>query len=385
MKRKFLRKINSKIASFFTIRNFFFFTLFLIFILVLTYYLDVQYSPGADFVVYLTAAKIIRDGLASHLYDFTTQIAYRNQIVPLNKLLLLPFLAPGITGLMFLPFANLPPALGYLIFYIFNLSIVLIICLLISRYILRKSYIFIVGYTLLFLPVFYAVRQGQVSIILLLLFTLIYLFHKRKNYFLSSMFCSFLVLKPQYLLFFPFLLILSEDRMKSLKYFLLFMSVLFFGSALLQGIQSLIDYPLFLSAVDSPIYGNLYWRKVSFVPLLRSLGLSNTISVLVNFVFYLGSILLFYRKFRRTKYDLYFTVGILFSLTFSVYSFQHDLSILLLPIAIWAKLLLKTKFYPIIGLPLLIMFFSATTSNLTWLSLFMLFGALALLKPKVQV
>ena len=128
-----------------------------------------------DFTIFYAAARMVRAGQSSTLYDLTAQYRAQQQFapnVPIRKAAL-PYNHPPFEALLFLPLTFLPYVPAYLLWTLLN-----VIMVVASLTLLRKRFVEIgnlsPGFLLLasagFLPVASAIIQGQDSILLLLLF-----------------------------------------------------------------------------------------------------------------------------------------------------------------------------------------------------------------------
>jgi hypothetical protein len=125
----------------------------------------------ADFRQLYAAGYMVRTGHAGQLYDYQAQKNVQDSLVGADDLTL-PFIRPAYQGLMFVPFSLLPYRAAYLSFLVLNL-----ILLAFAFWLLRaKLYkladtwsVLPVFVFLVFYPVALALMQGQDSILLLLL------------------------------------------------------------------------------------------------------------------------------------------------------------------------------------------------------------------------
>lgn len=349
------------------------------------FYLSLRYSPSSDYSAFITGAKIVKDGLASELYDVATQVSYQETIVKFSQMKLLPFRYLSIVACVFLPLSYLDNSMGYSVFLVLNFMILTAICFFVSKFILRVHFIFIFVYALSLSPVFISLVQGQTSMILAIISIVIYylLFNKKDG--LAGIATAFLFFKPQYFLIFPFLFILSRKKKRFLAGFSLSVLVVILLSILIQGWQSLLSFPQFLTITEGAEYGSRYWHMVTIVGFLRSLNLENDFSLIVNLSLYVFSIYLFIKSYEVAKFNTYFSIAMILAVIFSIHSLQHDLVILAIPLAFWIKNLLSRKKFVLVIIPIVVLFLASSLANHSWISLALVGLVAALLKHKVQV
>ena len=178
-------------------------------------------TSDRDIVQFYTGALLIQSGHAAQLYDLESQKALQKTLLQgrdprYGGWELLPFLSPPFVALALAPFASL----SLPIFYTLSGAVqwVLIFGLMLA---LQHS---VTGWpqswrlalallTVVWLPLSWALMQGQVSILLALSFTLAYLALRANRNILAGIILSVLWIKPQYVvLVLPALLIWRNWR-----------------------------------------------------------------------------------------------------------------------------------------------------------------------------
>jgi len=134
-------------------------------------YLPVALRGDADFRAYYSAGHLVRSGYASQLYDFESQRRVQNNLVSPSTTLL-PFIHPPYESLLFVPLTFFSYRTAYLLFLGLNLFCILVCYQLLRRRLWRLHsmwrwfpLLLIVG----FMPVAAALMQGQDSLIFFLL------------------------------------------------------------------------------------------------------------------------------------------------------------------------------------------------------------------------
>jgi alpha-1,2-mannosyltransferase len=124
-----------------------------------------------DFITYYSAARLVADGHGDHIFDFGAVAKEEAALVyPLKvKHGVLPYLYAPYFAVALVPLAVLPYAVAYLLWLLLNCAVLALVVYRLQRYAnLQGSdarLFWIAG--LAFLPVFVALAQGQVSIMLL--------------------------------------------------------------------------------------------------------------------------------------------------------------------------------------------------------------------------
>src|SRR3989344_4759821 len=211
---------------------------------------------GSDFVSYRTGAEILLGEDRKNLYDISTQAKYQKEELDFLGRKVLPFRNPSPIALLFMPFAFLPEIWAYRLFAIANLAILVFAVQLFGKSIFRKPNQYIYWVALTFWPVISTIITGQISILLLVLFAYMYIFLETNKPFQLGIVSSLLLLKPQYVIFLPFLFLLTNLKGKYLKGLFLGGLMLLLLTVLISGVEFLWRYPKFLMATESPTYGS---------------------------------------------------------------------------------------------------------------------------------
>jgi hypothetical protein len=308
----------------------------------------------SDFSSFYAACRIVKDGGRRRLYDYATQAKVQAEIfpdVPRYQSSPLVYNHPACEALFFLPLACLPYAWAYGVWTAINLVILLLVPLLLAPAIpevKRTSAPFWLLSLISFFPAFMAVLQGQVSILLLLLFTLGYLALAREKEFHFGCILGLTLFKFQ---FAPFLILpfLIRRRWKALLGFTSVATVMALISVLVTGVRGAMEYAALLREENSDLASKAAQRMWSIypsaMPNLRGamfVLFSDRISEGTMKASVLGlSLLLVLWASTRWKWPAAGTpkgLAVLFSLQLSVmlissyHLLVHDLSILGLPI-----------------------------------------------------
>ncbi|HZQ41941.1 MAG TPA: glycosyltransferase family 87 protein [Acidobacteriaceae bacterium] len=129
-----------------------------------------SFQGGTDFRAFYGAGRLVLDGRGSSLYSHSAQEQIQRLVIsPTHKTL--PFLYPPFASLLFVPLARLPYNLAFAVFTLISLT-----ALLIASAYLRIShgsfpYAIVPLSILCMVPVLMSLLQGQISLLLLMLYT----------------------------------------------------------------------------------------------------------------------------------------------------------------------------------------------------------------------
>jgi alpha-1,2-mannosyltransferase len=247
-----------------------------------------------------------------------------------------PFRNTPTVALLFLPVAFFPIALSYKIFIVINTLLVLVFIKLFSREFpeLKRSAVFFIS--LCFFPTVITIVIGQISFILLLLWFYLLKSLKNKQSLLCGILCALLFNKLQYLLFVPFVFILSSNRKKFLKGFFTTFTIQLLISIVLVGWQGIIKYPAFLLETESPFYASDVYSQMTLSSAIYfvkgTLGLANLSVNLINALFYLLFFLIFIKYHHGRSYVENFSVATFFTLALVPHAWEYNLVFVLIPL-----------------------------------------------------
>lgn len=294
----------------------------------------------SDFLNYYVGSRIVATGQGSSLYNPEVNFLAQKEVLGMdgwkniNTFRPLPFVAVLLT-----PLTLFSAISAFKIFAFFNLTLA-ITFILISKELFGqiKRY----KQVLLLIPLVYLsaidnFRMGQVSLLLAFLLLLVYKFLKSGKSFLIGALLALLLIKTQYLVFAPFLFLLTKVKRRFIAGFLIVIAIFFLVSVKTVGIEQLLNYPEFLISTEGPEYGSRSYDFFSFYGLLMNLpfiSVSKTAAFIINALFYITALMVFFKAYRSLSLEKAFVSATLFSLAFSVHIFSFDLCFLLVPIFI---------------------------------------------------
>jgi len=308
---------------------------------ILMFYVSVKDQVGSDLVSFLTAAAIVKEGKGGQLYDLSIQFSYQQRIIKDYVItdFLLPFRNLPFFATFFLPLSYLAPLQSYKVYTVFLTGVIFWISRL-SEKIFKSSAqkIFLPILSFFYVPNLVSIFMGQSSILILLIFLVIYHFVKQKKYFLSGVISGLILIKFQYILVIPFLLFLVDNKKRFLQGFLASVFLIIFLSTAVSGPGFLADYFPFLIKTETTSFGSRPGQMFSLLPLLGMLPLISKLPFLhllmINAVLYLGTLLIFMKRVKEVKFADAFAAATFFTIIFSIHTPLHDLSIIFVPILI---------------------------------------------------
>jgi len=294
-----------------------------------------------DFTIFYSAGKIIDDGKSTQLYDERTQYDTQRSFAPDVKIRLsaLPYNHPPFEALLFVPFTKIPYFPAYLVWNAINLFILGYLPSLLRPHISVLKSISNLRFLLIslaFFPIFMTLVQGQDSILLLLLFAAVYVLLKENKGFQAGCCLALGLFRFQFILL-VFLWLLWRRRKQACFGFVLVAVGLGVVSIASVGLRTFLYYPFYVWQMESRGAGvaivpldmpNLHGL---FTTILGNLTGNTTIEILV-LLGSLGLILLAATKIQPVNFELEFSSVVIITVLVSYHSYEHDLSLLLLPV-----------------------------------------------------
>lgn len=220
-----------------------------------------------DFTVFYTAARILREGRGTHLYDPAVQHLVQDEFTsnPLIRRGPLPFIHPPFEAVAFVPLTFLPYPAAFVVWDLVNLGMLVEVGRILrsSTGLLREIPLWILILVFLaFFPVFATFHQGQDSILLLLLLAIAFRALNRGSDFGAGCWLGFGMFKYHLILVLVLILILWKGRKLALG-FAAVVSFLFVISLALVGWHGLLQYPAYAWRIVSvPAFGGIPLRQL---------------------------------------------------------------------------------------------------------------------------
>lgn len=307
------------------------------------FYASSIFTYTSDLAPHIIAGRIIKEGKGDLLYDINTQTYYDKILIDegnfqRTKIDLLPYrYLPFVAAPYLLPIPN--PTTVYRIFILINLLIFTLAALLlkgVSGRWSKRNVLIITACT----PAAIAIIMGQLSILILAIFlTTIVLLERGKNL-PAGLLAGTLLIKPQFLLALPILLLASKGRKGMAKFFLgasLTLVGLLAISTIISGGDFFIAYPKFLMVTAGPLYGTFTNHMFTLHAALDSaltLPKWKGVLIVVNVITYLLTISAIYVRHQKVglSREKVYSLAVLCALVFSVHMYAFDLTLLLIPI-----------------------------------------------------
>jgi hypothetical protein len=287
-------------------------------------------KTGRDFRQLYAAGYMVRAGIGSQLYNMEIQNSVEHKLVPGGYGGYIPFIRPAYEAILFEPFSFLPYRTAYIFFLALNILLLATTVVMLSP---RSGWglLRVAGIAVSFLPVSIALFQGQDSILLTLLLAVSSLALDRDRPLLAGVFAGLGLFKFQ--LTIPiFLLFLAWRRWRFCCGFV----VSALGAALvsiwLTGFPQVSEYLYLLHGVDSnktlkvSVMGNLHGLIVG-----TTLGTMGSIPEKTLIAIHLALGMLLALFLPRLKGRNALLLAIPAAALCSYYLFNHDLTVLLLP------------------------------------------------------
>jgi len=324
----------------------------ILFVLSLAAFVGVRFSTslqGTDFPDFYCAARMLAEGHGHQFYDPDVQRQYQARYSGRVGTLYIhpPFEAPVYLAVSWLPLRR-----AYLLWFLLNLAFLAVsLRRLAMDALLLWDWRLLLAASLTFVPVLLCLQQGQDSLLLLLLVVLAFTALRRDRAFAAGCWLALGLFKFQIVLPLALVLVLTQDRSARsafAKGFSLVALTLTGLSAAISGWSVFTGYPRFLLQLRSqPFAGIIPQAMANFRGLIYLLFSSDRSSWAVAAVSILSAaaLLITLTVWKRARdssttdathddFDLAFASTVLFALLISYHLNPHDLSLLLLPIAL---------------------------------------------------
>jgi len=296
----------------------------------------------ADFVTFYAEATLFWQHRQA-LYDLDEQLAYQKRIAPTERVL--PFVYPPITAALMSPLALLPFSIAFLVMTLVNVLLLLESLRLLIRHLPlnRDQSSWLLLFALGNFGVHAVVFYGQTSAIVLYLLTRHMLAQRQSTDGQAGIWAGLLCVKPQYLSI-PHLVLLLRGRWHALFVGVLVSMVLIVGTFLFVGVEASKQYfdlaQRMVSADDD------WWNQWRSMHNLRALTIYWLPAPWQTYAWWAGiaavlSVMAFLNLRRDGSADGFAQTWILNILALLIvipHLFTHDLTLLILPCALWLSL-----------------------------------------------
>ena len=300
-----------------------------------------------DFTVYYGAAKMLREGRGTELYESDAEFEVQQQFTTDSDIRRgpLPYIHPPFEALAFLPLTFLPYTAAFVVWEFVNLGMLGGIFALLRRALpsLRKiaTADWVIG-ALAFFPVFANFHQGQDAILLLVFFVLAFSALNRNADFAAGCWLGVGVLKFQFVVPVALILIFWRGR-KFAQGFALVTAAAVAVSIALVGWHEALWYPSYAWQIVTSVHkGGLPARLMPNLvgllggwPVLEDLGWPLRALAAAGSLGLLGMLVAMKDRVRESgRFNLGFACVVILSLIGSYNTNTYDLTLLILPLAL---------------------------------------------------
>jgi len=307
-----------------------------------------------DFSEFYCAAQIVANGLGSKLYDIELQAEFISKVAAVHTF----YQHPPFQALVFAPLTVFNYETAFGLWTLISLGLLVVAAWLIESH--TKVSLALSHYTrvkadfglvlvafLTFAPATTCLLIGQDSMLMLFIYTLVFLLLKRNEGFYAGCVLALGLYKFQLVL--PFAVILMARRKwSSVAGFSMVGALLVAISVAISGLQVLAEYPrfLFFNVTDQAVVGSppefmANIRGIVYLLLHRWVG--PALLFMVVLVLSVSTMWLTVRRWRDDEFELSFSTAIIATLLTSYHLLNYDLTLLLLPIAIACGVLARQK------------------------------------------
>jgi hypothetical protein len=319
---------------------------------------------GSDFPDFYAAARMVADGHGHQLYDADVQRQYQARNTGRAGTL---YIHPPFEAVLYLAVAWLSLKYAYLLWSVLNLVLLAASAHLLASKVLQPwNWRLLLAASLTFVPLELCIQQGQDSLSLLLLIVLAYTALRRKRALAAGCWLGLGLFKFQVVL--PMLVVLlvtseRSTRKDMAKGFGLVMVALGAASAVISGWSVLRDYPLFLLHLQGQPFAGIFPQAMANLRGLvyvifhndqstRAIMVLSICCALALFITLIGWNNLLHGVEEDAaangsdNFDRAFASSVLFALLVSYHLNPHDLTVLLLPLALIVNRVVRRRWRP---------------------------------------
>ncbi|MGA8150462.1 MAG: glycosyltransferase family 87 protein [Terriglobales bacterium] len=298
----------------------------------------------SDFTIYYCAGTMVRQGHGHDLYDDVAQFKVQREFAPevATRLGALPYNHPPFEAVLFTPLTYLPYSVAFVFWDALNLAMLAVLPFLLLPQMLQLQdypWPLWILVSLTFFPVFFALLQGQDSILLLFLYTLGFVDLAKRHDARAGGWLALGLFKPHLVV--PFILfMLLCGRKKILSGFLAAAAALGLLSTAIVGWQGLISYPRYVLNLEATMargaivpsdMPNL--RGVLYL-LLRGWPHVGVVTVAFSACIFLLGVWQSHKLDSAILFDWQFAFAVVTTVIVSYHCLGYDLSILILPVVL---------------------------------------------------
>lgn len=289
-----------------------------------------------DFTMYLTGAKMFRDGKANSLYDIEEQKTYRETVLPSSGVKgILAFRTPPITAALYalLPLNSYKSALWVTV--IINTILVISSIFLLSKNF--NSFLEMIFLAVFNVAVWATLVNGQITGLILLIIVFEYILLKKEKSALAGIVCAFLFFKPHFLILTPFFFLLNNGKSNKFKYLISFaitMLIILMFNTELYGKNFIPEYVRYVLVSEGDGYGTRLSSNTNITSLIYYFTGGTNHPILSIVLSATGYILLlgYFLKYT-SKFEEKFALSVLIIPLVNIHTMHSDLIVWLVPLA----------------------------------------------------
>lgn len=309
-----------------------------------------EMQKGTDFADFYAAARMVRDGAGSKLYDPAQQDRYLKRY---SGRVGTYFIHPPFETLIYLPFALLPIAHAYTFWCCLNAALLMLVTRMLAKLVpLPWDWRILLPLSLLFVPLLLNFLQGQDALLLLFFWTAAFVAFGQKHEFIAGclLACGLIKFHLTLPVAIPFMF---TSPKKVLEGFVSGAIVLLLLSARICGWEMVSTYPRFLEQLGSLPLAGIHHQQMANLRGLFGTALDHSpelalilvlLSSILVLCFTVHSGMLAIGAGSRTK--LLVANAVLAATLVGYHLSPHDLTLLLLPIALIVHHLLTVNAVP---------------------------------------
>lgn len=309
----------------------------------------------ADFTIFFTAGKILRERHGADLYDPRIQQEIQAEFSSDadTRKGPLPYIHPPYEALLFVPLTLLPYRAAFIVWECLNLAMLFVICVLLRNSLSSFANIHVWQLFVLclaFFPVLANFHQGQDAILLLLLVVIAFRCLEREENFLAGCWLGLGIFK--YHLILPLALVLAVWKGRKLLLGLVSVAAAVGIVSLgIVGWHGVLQYPGYAwRVVSQPIFGGLPFRRLpNLLGLIGGWPLMERASVLrqvlvasVSIVLLVVTVLMRDKKRDGKSFRLCFSCALIMAVLLGYSTNTYDLCLLILALALSADYWMTT-------------------------------------------
>lgn len=308
------------------------------------------FRGAQDFSIFYTGSRVILNGASRQLYDLSVQAQYQTAVYRSHPL---PFLHLAYELMLFLPLGLLSFNAAYRIWVSLSVAMALAAAFMLSRrmqYFPRPAPLWACAAAIASFPLIWTLCQGQDSILLLLIFVLVYVKLKSDQEGMAGLMLAAGLFK--FTIVAPFALVfLLRRRWKFVAGFAGGGALVLLVCVWITGIRGAVQYVQLLYLLAArPSLGYIYPLLMPDVrgfalTVLAGSGLQRIefeiITVTVSIVLLALPFVTFFPDKRSERFDPWFALNVATAILVSPDLYWHDLSVLLVAVLLVANMLAK--------------------------------------------